>query len=160
HPGGSKDARDAGGSEIQPLLMVSTPNGHLLREPTLYSITDLKIHDELRTALPPLTGTEQAMLDESIVKEGVREPLIVWAQGEDIFIVDGHNRYEIARKHGHTSVPARLMKFADAKEAVKWVIANQWARRNLAPMQRSYYRGKHYLRARKSNGGNRADSGA
>ena len=56
----------------------------------------LKVDDELRGLIPPLSAEERKMLEESIVRDGCDTPLTVW---EDT-IVDGHNRYDICREHG------------------------------------------------------------
>ena len=59
-------------------------------------IYELKTNDRLAALFPPLDSTEYQMLEESIIKEGCTDPLIVW----DGTIVDGHNRYKICREHG------------------------------------------------------------
>ena len=56
----------------------------------------LKVDDELRGLIPPLSTEERKMLEESIVRDGCDTPLTVW-EGT---IVDGHNRYDICREHG------------------------------------------------------------
>jgi len=58
-------------------------------------------------------------------------------------LIDGYNRFSIASKH---NIPFKVehLEF-DSREAVKiWMITNQISRRNLSPMQLSYFRGKHY----------------
>jgi ParB-like chromosome segregation protein Spo0J len=62
------------------------------------TMPDLKIDPELKDLIPPLTDGEYASLKESILKDGCREPLTIW-KGHDI-ILDGHNRYQIARSFG------------------------------------------------------------
>ena len=58
----------------------------------------LRVDEELRNLIPPLSIDEKRMLEEGILKNGCEMPIIVWNDT----IVDGHNRYEICRKH---SVP-------------------------------------------------------
>ena len=55
----------------------------------------LKIDFEFRDLIPPLTAEEYSGLEESILKDGCRDALVVWGET----IVDGHNRYEICTKH-------------------------------------------------------------
>jgi ParB-like chromosome segregation protein Spo0J len=96
------------------------------------------VDPDIRKLLPPLTPDELAGLEESILAEGIREPLLVWS-GRNI-LVDGHNRLGIAQKH---DLPYRVqeMSFSDVAEARQWVICNQLARRNLKPDAASYLRG-------------------
>ena len=92
----------------------------------------LKVDDELRGLIPPLSTEERKMLEESIVRDGCDTPLTVW-EGT---IVDGHNRYDICREHG---IPFAIEERSfDNKEAVMfWMLEHQLARRNLEPYQRA-----------------------
>ena len=56
----------------------------------------LNISDKLANLMPPLTKEEDALLTNSLLNEGCREPLVVW----NGTIVDGHNRYRICWRHG------------------------------------------------------------
>ena len=86
----------------------------------------LKIDQELKDLIPPLSSDEYATLEKSILDEGCRDKIITW---NDI-IVDGHNRYEICTKH---NLPcATEDRDFESKENVKvWMIDNQKGRRNL-----------------------------
>ena len=64
-------------------------------------------------------------------------------------IVDGHNRYRIAQKHG-ISYDVVEMDFADESEAMEWMDRNQIGRRNLSPDMMSYIRGRMYNRMKKA----------
>ena len=60
----------------------------------------------------------------------------MWDRGDDLVIVDGHNRYQIARKNG-LKWHYKEMHF-ESREAVKeWIILNQFGRRNLSAYDRS-----------------------
>ena len=88
--------------------------------------TDLKIDEEFKTLIPPLATEEYKGLEESIVNEGCRDPLVVW----DDTILDGHNRYEICMKHG--LIFSKIEKNFDNKDLAKlWILKNQFGRRNL-----------------------------
>lgn len=89
--------------------------------------------------LPALDPAEFALLEEKILAEGVRSPIVVW-QG---VIVDGHNRYRIAQKHNLLFKVKELDVETEA-EAKMWMIKEQGARRNLKPHQRALYIGKLY----------------
>ena len=56
----------------------------------------LNISNKLANLMPPLTKEEDALLTNSLLNEGCREPLVVW----NGTIVDGHNRYRICWRHG------------------------------------------------------------
>ena len=48
------------------------------------------INPALETYIHPLSDEEERMLEESILAEGVRDPLVVWR--EENVLVDGHHR--------------------------------------------------------------------
>ncbi len=90
----------------------------------------MTIDEELKNLLPPLTDEEFRQLEENCIKEGIREAVLVWDRGDDLVIVDGHNRYQIARKHG-LKWSHKVMPFKDKDEAKLWIMTNQLGRRNL-----------------------------
>jgi len=90
------------------------------------------IDKEFESLIPPLTAEEFAQLEENCVKEGIRDALITW----NGILVDGHNRFKIAAKHGLLWNEKR-MEFADRNEAIRWIILNQFGRRNLSAYDRS-----------------------
>lgn len=91
----------------------------------------LTIDPEFRDLIPPLTDEERRMLEDSIVANGCESPLVVWNDT----IVDGHNRYDICRKH---SIPFTVLEkgFADRDAALMWMIQTQLGRRNLTTYQK------------------------
>ena len=99
----------------------------------------LQINQELKNTMCSPTKEEYSLLEQSIIKEGCRDSLIIW---EDT-IVDGHNRYKICKKH-NIDFTTKEMNFEDIDEAKLWIINNQLARRNLMDEQRKYYRGLKY----------------
>ena len=116
------------------------------------SVATLRIDPELRALIPPLTEEEKRLLEESIVSEGCRDPLVVWGD----VLIDGHNRYDICTRR---DVPFRVVQreFADKHEAKDWIIRNQLGRRNLTPEQRSYLFGKQYQERKRAQGGTGAN---
>jgi len=92
----------------------------------------LKIRDDFKNLIPPLSAEEFELLEASIKREGCRDPIITWNDT----IIDGHNRYAICIKH---NIPFKTIEhsFEDDDEAKLWIIENQMARRNLTPYQRS-----------------------
>lgn len=96
----------------------------------------MTIDEEFQKLIPPLTDDEYRQLEENCIKEGIREAILVWDRGDDLVIVDGHNRYKIAREH-NLKWNHKVMNF-ESREAVKeWIIKNQFGRRNLTPYDRS-----------------------
>jgi ParB/Sulfiredoxin domain len=93
---------------------------------------DLKTDPELVSLMTPLTADEKRILEESILKEGYRDPLCVW----DGVIVDGHHRYEICKRHGLPFVTLPY-SFSSKAEAKIWMILNQAGRRNLEKYQKA-----------------------
>ncbi len=114
---------------------------------------NIVILDELRDLIPPLQDEESQQLEDNISKEGVREPLLLWAMIDGRFaIVDGHNRYRIAQKL-EKDFNYQFLKFPNITEAKDWMINNQLGRRNLSPMQASYLRGQLYNATKQQKGG-------
>jgi len=86
----------------------------------------LKIDEEFRSLIPPLTADEYQQLKENILKDGCRDALVIW---NDI-IIDGHNRYQICTENG-IEFKTVEKQFTDKQEAIEWIILNQFGRRNL-----------------------------
>lgn len=92
---------------------------------------NISIDTEFKNLIPPLTADEYAGLEESILREGCRDAIVLWGET----IIDGHNRYEICTKHG---IYFRTVQkeFEDRNAAKLWMMQNQLARRNLNDFQR------------------------
>jgi hypothetical protein len=100
---------------------------------------EIIIDEQFKSLLPALDKQTYAQLEESLLENGCMHPLVLW----DKILVDGHNRYEICQKHGIEFKTANK-EFASRDEALIWIISTQVGRRNLTPMQLSYFRGLHY----------------
>lgn len=92
----------------------------------------IRIDEEFKSLIPPLSADEYAQLEKNIVKDGIRDPLVVWPQDDGTeILIDGHNRWNIAAKHGGIPFKTVKMDFG-VRDAVKlWIIRNQLGRRNL-----------------------------
>lgn len=115
----------------------------------------ITVDNELKSYIRPLKDEEYEKLKESILIEGIRDPLVVW-QG---ILLDGHHRYKIAQEHNleYKIVEIELPN----KEAVKeWIITNQLGRRNLTEQEASYYRGKLYSARKQNHGGQTPKKGS
>lgn len=96
------------------------------------------INKEIRALIPPLSDEELEQLEENIVAEVIRDPLITWPQpdGREM-LIDGHNRFDISCRHNGIPFEVKRMNFRDMDEAKIWMIRNQFGRRNLTPYERS-----------------------
>lgn len=96
---------------------------------------ELKINPELRDFIPPLSGEEKKQLEDSLLKYGYKgAPIYIWNN----YIVDGHNRYELCRKH-NIEYPIEELLLGDNAtiiDVMEWMINTQLGRRNLPPQQR------------------------
>ena len=104
-------------------------------------MTNFKIEPEFQDLIPPLNELEYDVLEESILSEGCREPLIIWA-GENI-LLDGHNRFKICLEN---KIEYKVIKkeFDDENAAKNWMLMNQLGRRNLSPDNLTLLRGQLY----------------
>ena len=103
----------------------------------------LKIDETIRRVLMPLRDDERALLEQSVLAEGIRDPLVVWRRGDELILLDGHHRYELATQHG-LDFSVVEMEFDAETDAVQWVLRNQLARRNLTDEQRTLLLGRYY----------------
>lgn len=93
---------------------------------------ELKIKEEFKKLIPPLTAEEFKQLETNCIDEGIRDAIVTW----NGFIIDGHNRYKIATDWQLSF--KTIEKHFESEEAVKeWMIINQFGRRNLSNYQRS-----------------------
>ena len=91
------------------------------------------IHPALQAHIRQQSEDENRTLEESIIAEGCRDPLVVWK--EQNVLVDGHHRKAICDQHGIMySVVYR--SFSDIEDAKRWMDLNQLGRRNLSKEDR------------------------
>ena len=92
---------------------------------------NIKIDNEFRTLITPLTEEEFSGLEALCLKHGIKDSLKTW----NGILIDGHNRYEIAQKHNLT-YRIDEMEFESRDDVKMWIIDNQLDRRNLDKWQR------------------------
>jgi ParB-like chromosome segregation protein Spo0J len=110
---------------------------------------ELRTDPELRKLMRQLTPDELALLESSLLADGVRDALVAWRRNGERVLLDGHHRYEIARRHG-LEFGVEEIELPDLAAAKRWVIRNQLGRRNLRPAEVSYCRGLEYLAEKKA----------
>ena len=86
----------------------------------------MQIKDEFKKLIPALSVEEFKQLEQNCLAEGIREKIITW----NGFIIDGHNRFEIATKH-KLNFETKSKKFDSEVDAKIWMVNNQFGRRNL-----------------------------
>ena len=92
----------------------------------------MKIKEEFKKLIPPLTTEEFKQLEDNCLAEGIREKILTW----NGFIIDGHNRFEIS-KRWNLEYETENKYFKDEEAVKEWMILNQFGRRNLSNYQRS-----------------------
>jgi len=92
----------------------------------------ITVDKEFEALIPPLSPEEFQQLEENCLSEGIRDALITW----NGVLIDGHNRFRIAAKHG-LKWTEKQMNFTDREDAIRWIIRNQLGRRNLSLYDRS-----------------------
>jgi N6-adenosine-specific RNA methylase IME4 len=91
----------------------------------------IQIKEEFKKLIPVLTNEEFKQLEANCISEGIREKIITW----NGFIIDGHNRYEIATRW-NLEHQTESKYFKDEEAVKEWMIRNQFGRRNLSNYQR------------------------
>lgn len=95
------------------------------------------IDPEFQSLIPPLSMDEYTQLEKNIVKDGIRDALIVWPQGNgNSILIDGHNRFQISAAHAGIRFEVREKNFKNRDEAKEWIIKLQLGRRNLDKWQK------------------------
>ena len=93
---------------------------------------NIVIDNEFKALIPPLSPDEYNQLEANLLKEGCRDPLVLWGDT----LIDGHNRYEICERHGLV-FGAVQSNVINRNDAILWIIRNQMGRRNLSPFARA-----------------------
>ncbi len=118
---------------------------------------EVVILEELKMFIPPLNSEELQILEDSILQDGCRDDLVVWQRTfEEFILVDGHNRYNICKKH-NLSYGVLVRPFADLNDVKNFMISNQLGKRNTSDEVKSYLRGVQYAKYKKNHSGTGAN---
>ncbi|STR27561.1 Uncharacterised protein [Janthinobacterium lividum] len=93
---------------------------------------NITINQVLQSYIDPLTASEYAALERSLLAEGCRDALVLW---NDV-LIDGHNRYAICRQHGIEFKTIQNTSFSSLDDVMLWMIDNHLARRSVSDFQR------------------------
>lgn len=108
----------------------------------------IQIKKEFKELIPALTADEFKQLEDNCLEEGIREKIITWKG----YIVDGHNRYEIAQKW-NLDYETEEKHFNNEHDVIEWMLNNQLGRRNVTKEQKDYLIGKRYENEKQRHGG-------
>lgn len=98
-------------------------------------LSQLKIDPEFQSKIPSLQFEEEQQLEQNIIAEGrLLNPIITW----NGYILDGHTRYRILKKHGFIKFEVEEIQLANKYEALAWICKNQLGRRNLSPERKKF----------------------
>lgn len=98
---------------------------------------ELKIDPELRDLLPHLSKEKFEGLEKMILEEGYDgTPILIW----NGYIVDGHHRYKIFKKHNieFNTEEISLPKDSEKSDVMDWMITYQDVRRNMCEAEKIY----------------------
>jgi hypothetical protein len=113
--------------------------------------------DELKELIKPLQEDEYEQLKANILQNGCQDTLKIWQtfenvvnpdteSNEEIFVlVDGHNRFKICNDN-RIPYNISIMNFEALEDVKSFMIDLQLGRRNVNPLEVSYYRGLQYNR--------------
>jgi DNA modification methylase len=93
---------------------------------------ELKIKEEFKKLIPPLTPDEYKQLETNCIEEGIRDAIITW----NGYIIDGHNRYKIAQDWS-LLFKVESKEFKSEQDVKVWMILNQFGRRNIGNYTRA-----------------------
>lgn len=109
----------------------------------------INVNEELKNYLTQLSEEEYNTLKESILREGIRDPIIIWQETNDI--VDGYNRYAICTNH-NIKYELKYLSFKSIEDVKEWMLQNQLGRRNLTIEKQKYFIGELYSLRKKKQG--------
>ena len=116
----------------------------------MLKLSSLKIDPEFSAQILPLRFEELQQLEQNIIAEGrLLNPAITW----NGYILDGHTRYRILKKHGFIKFEVEEIQLANKYEALAWICKNQLGRRNLSPERKKFLLGKEYESTKLAVGG-------
>lgn len=107
-------------------------------------IEEIKVLREFEILLPKNTEIVKEQLEKSILRYGVKDPLIITKINDRNLLIDGHHRLEIIIKHD-LDFNCVFLDFKTKEEVKEWMIKNQMNKRNLNKAQNMFVIGCFYL---------------
>ena len=118
---------------------------------------NITIKKEFKDLIFPLSPEEFILLEQSVQKYGIKDPLVIWRNGKD-YLLDGHHRLQIIKSNNIKKFPTKVLKLNNKREAINFIIENQLGRRNCSQEAISYLRGLRYRNEKQQHGTNRHTS--
>lgn len=103
-----------------------------------------QIDPEFKRLSVPLSPEEERRLENSLVREGCKEPIAVWHD----CILDGHKRYEIC-SYEEIEYETVEMDFATKDEALLWACKEHLSKARHDRISYKYLVGKRYIMEKK-----------
>lgn len=109
----------------------------------MLNVNDLVVDKEFEELLPVLKPDESENLEQSILNNGLLDPIKVWEESKTgrFIIIDGHNRYRILKKNNislnywdYKIIYANELSTRD--DVKKWMLEQQLGRRNLSDIEK------------------------
>lgn len=109
----------------------------------MLNVNDLVVDKEFEELLPALTPDESENLEQSILNNGLLDPIKVWEESKTgrFIIIDGHNRYRILKKNNislnywdYKIIYANELSTRD--DVKRWMLEQQLGRRNLSDIEK------------------------
>lgn len=109
----------------------------------MLNVNDLVVDKEFEELLPVLTLDEFENLEQSILNNGLLDPIKVWEEPKTgrFIIIDGHNRYRILKKNNislnywdYKIIYANELSTRD--DVKRWMLEQQLGRRNLSDIEK------------------------
>jgi hypothetical protein len=96
----------------------------------------ITVDPDLHSIWGDLDGEVFEGLKSEIYADGIRDSLVLWKQGTENILIDGHNRLRIAELLHLNEIPVCWKEFSDKAEAAKWILEYQSSRRNITDGQK------------------------
>ena len=100
---------------------------------------NFKVKELHCTLFKTRTGEPNEKLYRSIKESGIKEPLLVAQIRRKCQIVDGFQRYTIARRLGWKEVPVLILEGVDEKELQEIALLRNPLQKSLAPIEKALY---------------------
>jgi hypothetical protein len=117
------------------------------------------IDAEFAAMLPDPLPEEQRLKTETLLTQGCREPLVVWARWPHLVLLTGFDVFPTVREH-HLPFRILLKEFASHDAARFFVLKEHLAHCTLSPLAISYLRGLRYRGEKRPHGGDRKGGAA
>ena len=86
-------------------------------------MSKITISKQFKELIFPLSEEEYHLLEQNILKEGVRDPLVVWQNGKpNPILLDGHHRWSVIKKHKIKDYKVVKIKLDSQNDAKRWMM--------------------------------------